>query len=135
MLEESEVKTRPSAPPSGLLLDSDIQWLSERFTEKGQLKQLAHRGLKMETHYIQLGINNHPNDFQSAVHDVLRKWQFTQVNREEALHNLLAALEESNFESFAEEMKKLKTRSSTSFLLSEDRKYFSCFISVLFNAQ
>ena len=123
-LEESAVKIKPSPPPSGLLLDSDVQWLSERFTEEGVLKKLAYRGLKMESHDIQSAIKNHPNDIQSAAHDVLRKWQITQSNREEALRNLLAALEKSNMKSFAEELKQRKMKSSTSLLLSEDRKSF-----------
>ena len=130
VLEESQVNTTASSCPLRSLLDSDVQRLSERFTDVGVLKQLGYRGLKMESHEIQSAISNHPSDIQAAAHDVLRKWQLAQGNREKALRSLLTALEESNLKSFAEELKKWKMKSNSSLSLSEERKSF---ILLLFN--
>ena len=122
-LEESEGQTLPNLSSAGELLDSDIQRLSQRFTDVGLLRQLAYGGLKMKSHDIESAISNHPNDIQSAAHNVLRKWQFTQVNREEALRNLLAALEENSLKSLAEELKQMMRTSNP--LITEERKHLS----------
>ena len=119
--EESEVSATASSSPLRSLLDSDVQRLSKRFTDQGLLKQLAYRGLKMESHDIQAAISNHPSDIQAAAHDVLRKWQLAQGNREEALRSLLTALEESNLKRFAEELKEWKMKSNSTLPLSEER--------------
>ena len=125
LLEESEGNITPSASPLAGLLDSHIQRLSERFTDVGILKQLAYRGFKMESHDIQSAISNNPSDIQSAAHDVLRKWQLTQGNREEAMDNLLTALEQSNLKSFAEELKQWMMKHNSLAPMTEERKYQS----------
>ena len=119
VLEESDGKTMHSTSPR-LLMDSDIQRLSQRFTDAGLLRQFAYRGLKMESHDIESAISNRPSDIQAAAHDILRKWQLTQGNREEAFRYLFVALVESNMKSLAEDLKQLKYNSLV--LMSEERK-------------
>ena len=120
ILEESDDKTMHSTFPLRSLMDSDIQQLSQRFTDAGLLRQFAYGGLKMKSHDIESSISNHPSDIQAAAHDVLRKWQLTQGDREEALKNLFIALEECNMMSLAEDLKQLKSNSSV--LMSKERK-------------
>ena len=123
VLEESEGHTMPNSSLAGGLLDPVIQRLSQCFTDAGLLRQFAYGALKMKSHDIESAISNHPNDIQSAAHDVLRKWQFTQADREEALRNLFAALEESNLKSLAEELKQWMRTSKP--LITEERKHLS----------
>ena len=120
VLEDSDVKIMLNISPTRSLMDSDIQQLSQWFTDAGLLRQFAYGGLKMKSHNIESSINNYPSDIQAAAHDVLRKWQLTQGNREEALRYLFVALEESNMKSLAEDLKQLKSNSPV--LMSEERK-------------
>ena len=124
-LEESEGCTMPSSSPAVGLLDSDIQRLSQRFSDAGLLRQFAYGGLKMKSHDIESSISNHPSDIQAAAHDVLRKWQLTQENQVKAQRNLLDALEVSSLRSFADELKEWKMKSNSSLPLSEERKSFT----------
>ena len=123
VLEESEHTTLPSSFPTVRLLDSDIQQLSQWFTDQGLLRQFAYGGLKMKPHEIESAINNHPGDIQAAAHAVLRNWQLAQGNQHKALGNLLAALEESNLKSFEEKLKKMKMKSTFSTPMTDERKY------------
>ena len=122
-LEDSDGKTKRSTSPSRSLMDSDIQQLSQRFTNAGLLRQFAYRGLKMESQDIESSISNHPSDIQAAAHDVLRKWQLTQGNREEAMHNLITALEQSNLKNMAEELKQWMMKHNSLAPMTEERKY------------
>ena len=125
VLEDSDGKTIDSTSLSRYLMDSDIQQLSQRFTDAGLLRQFSYGGLKMKSHNIESSINNHPSDIQTAAHDVLRKWQLTQGNQEEAMHNLLTALEQSNLKSFAEELKQWMMKHNSLAPMTEERKYQS----------
>ena len=114
-----------STSPPRSLMGSDIQQLSQRFTNAGLLRQFAYRGLKMESQDIESSISNHTSDIQAAAHDVLRKWQLTQDNQEEAMHNLLTALKQSNLKSFAEELKQWMMKHNSLAPMTEERKYQS----------
>ena len=119
VFEDSDVKIMLNRS-SRSLMDSDIQQFSQWFTDVGLLRQFTYGGLKMKSHNIESSISNYPRDIQAAAHDVLRKWQLTQGNREEALRYLFDALEESNMKSLAEDLKQLKSNSPV--LMSEERK-------------
>ena len=104
-----------------VLEDVHIHQLSTKITNKGDLRMLAYRGLKLYPEDIESAINNHSIDIQSAAHKILRTWLQKQTKKT-ALGALHTALQECGMKGLSDELTKGVEGSFGPLQLSQESK-------------
>ena len=104
------------------LSDVHILQLSQRLTNVDEVRTLAYRGLKLESHEIEAPINNKPNDIQSAAHEILRTWLKRQTDGEEAYNNMVSALTECKMHQLLSQLQQWGEGKSELTEISTERK-------------
>ena len=99
-----ESVNRPRVAFYGELSDANLWNLSEKLTQKENLRKLAILGLRIEASTMQKHLANNPNDISAAAFSLLTEWRNTQDNKRIAFTNLCDALERSEMRVFTNEL-------------------------------
>ena len=74
------------------LKDGDIVNISQKLTDRKDIRSLAIGALKMEENKVEQHFANHPSNIAEAVYLILQEWLKNQPNRSEARTVLIQAL-------------------------------------------